>query len=364
MLLMKDRLNDLLDRISQTEAVYVPKVVDDVAKFAPFETEDPTRFDLVNTTLPPKDLLFPQTQKMYRYGKNEEGNLFIEAIDDSAPRMLFGIRPCDMRSIACLDDVFLTKGYVDEFYQGKRDKLTTVAITCTHPAETCFCDSMEASPNEAPNADVLLRDGGDRYVVEAQTDKGAAEVEAWSDFLDEGDLDIEPVTCELQVPMSQGQVKAKLDHMFDSPIWEEAGRKCLNCGTCTFVCPTCYCFDICQGNKMQEGVRFRCWDSCMFSEYTEMAGGHNPRPSKRERVRNRFMHKLNYFEDRYGKELCVGCGRCVSDCPVALDITVLIDQIAAEPMPTAVGEADEVPMPAPTGPGATDPTTKKEAVHA
>ncbi|MGI6590002.1 MAG: 4Fe-4S dicluster domain-containing protein [Eggerthellaceae bacterium] len=362
MLLMKNRLNDLLARLSQTEMVYVPKIVDDVAKFAPYISEGPARFDLVNTTLPPKDLLFPQTQKMYRYGRNDEGDMYIQPLDDSSPRMLFGIRPCDMRSIACLDDVFLTMGYVDEFYQAQRDKLTTVAITCTQPGETCFCDSMEADPNEAPNADVLLRDTEDAYVVVPQTDKGTAEVEAWKDFLEDGERDVEPVSCQLQVPMRDGQVKVKLDQMFDDPIWDDVSRKCLNCGTCTFVCPTCYCFDICQENKMQEGVRFRCWDSCMFSEYTEMAGGHNPRPTKRERVRNRFMHKLNYFEDRYGKELCVGCGRCVQKCPVALDITVLIDRIAAEPMPVAV-EPEGVPTPAPTGPGATDPTTKKEASH-
>ncbi|MBO4352620.1 MAG: 4Fe-4S dicluster domain-containing protein, partial [Eggerthellaceae bacterium] len=121
----------------------------------------------------------------------------------------------------------------------------------------------------------------------------------------------------------------KLEGMYDHPIWDNLSIKCLNCGTCTYVCPTCHCFDISQENRRKDGVRFRCWDSCMFSEYTAMAGGHNPRPEKLERVRNRFMHKLNFFERRYGISLCVGCGRCVEKCPVALDITRLIDEIGA-----------------------------------
>ena len=136
------------------------------------------------------------------------------------------------------------------------------------------------------------------------------------------------VHCTLQVDSTN--IKEKLDALGDSPeLWDALSIKCLNCGTCTYLCPTCYCFDISQENKYKEGLRFRCWDSCMFSEYTEMAGGHNPRPNKKDRVRNRFMHKLNYFEDRYGKMLCVGCGRCVEKCPVNLDITVLIDKIGA-----------------------------------
>lgn len=186
---------------------------------------------------------------------------------------------------------------------------------------------MGQDPNNAPSADIQLRDAGECYTVEAHTDKGREALEAWKPFLEQGEAEVTDVHCTLKVDMDG--VKEKLDKMFDAPLWDEVSTKCLNCGTCTYECPTCHCFDICQENRMKDGYRFRCWDSCMFSEYTAMAGGHNPRPTKVERVRNRFMHKLDYFEDRYGKELCVGCGRCVADCPVGLDITVLIDQIGA-----------------------------------
>ena len=325
MILKKENVQNLLDELSKSALVFVPKEVDGVLKFAPFKSADEMKLDIINTTLPPKDLLFPQTQKMYHYGIDAEGKMYVDPTDDSADQVVFGIRSCDMGSIVCMDDVFLTKGFVDEFYQAKRDKLLTVAIGCNKVAETCFCDSMGLDPQKAPNADIQLLEGTDAYSVVVQTEKGEKALEAWKPFLSEGSVEVPKVECALKVDMTG--VKEKLDKMFDHPIWDEISAKCLTCGTCTYVCPTCHCFDISQENKMKDGVRFRCWDSCMFSEYTQMAGDHNPRPSKRERVRNRFMHKLCFFEDRYGKTLCIGCGRCVEKCPVSVDITCLIDQI-------------------------------------
>ncbi|NTU88594.1 MAG: 4Fe-4S binding protein [Actinobacteria bacterium] len=325
MILKKENVQNLLDELSKSALVFVPKEVDGVLKFAPFKSADEMTLDIINTTLPPKDLLFPQTQKMYRYGIDADGKMYVDPSDDSAEQVVFGIRTCDMQSIVCMDDVFLTKGFVDEFYQAKRDKLLTVAIGCNKVAETCFCDSMGLDPQNSPTADIQLLEGDDAYSVVAQTEKGEKALESWKPFLSEGSVEVPKIECALKVDMTG--VKDKLDRMFDHPIWEELSAKCLACGTCTYVCPTCHCFDISQENKMKDGVRFRCWDSCMFSEYTQMAGDHNPRPTKKERLRNRFMHKLCFFEDRYGKTLCVGCGRCVEKCPVSVDITCLIDQI-------------------------------------
>ena len=326
--LNKTNLNSLLTQLSESAVVYVPKEVAGVLKFAPYISDDPLRFDASNTLFPPKDLLFPQCQKMYHYGINDANEMFVNPIVESSDQVIFGIRPCDMRSIECLDEVFLTKGFVDEYYQEKREKLLTVALGCSKPARTCFCESMGLNPNAAPAADIMLHDAGDVFTVEAQTEKGEAALTQWNAFLEDAEAQYENIHCTLQVDASN--IKQQLDSLYESDeLWNAMSIKCLNCGTCTYLCPTCYCFDIDQENKYKEGVRFRCWDSCMFSEYTAMAGGHNPRPTKKDRVRNRFMHKLNYFEDRYGKKLCVGCGRCVEKCPVGLDITVLIDRIGA-----------------------------------
>jgi len=330
MLLKKERLQDLLDALARDAQLYIPKHVDGVTRYALYTSEDEPAFEVVNTVMPPKDLLFPQTQKMYRFGFDSEGTAFIDPCHDDDRMVLFGVRSCDMRSIECMDDVFLSKGYVDDFYAARRAGLLTVAMACTAPAPTCFCDSMGLEATHAPGADIQLTGGPDVWSVAAQTQKGIEALASWEPFLEEGELPAElaaPVSCSLAVNIVG--VREKLEHMYEHPIWEQLADKCLTCGTCTYLCPTCHCFDISQENRAQEGLRFRCWDSCMFSEYTQMAGGHNPRPSKEERVRNRFMHKLCFFEDRYGKMLCVGCGRCVEKCPVAVDITCLIDEIGA-----------------------------------
>ena len=327
MILAKQNLAPLLESMANGRDVFVPAVVDGVAKFARYGEGVEPAFDLVNTTMPPKDLLFPQTQKMYHYDVDANGSYHIYEYDESCEQVVFGIRPCDMRSIVCLDEVFLTKGFVDEFYANAREKLLCVSIGCAQAAETCFCASMGIDPQLAQNADIMLQDCGDAFNVIAQTEKGEAEVARWESYLEQGEA--QPVACDQSLKVSMDGVVDKLEGMYDHPIWENLSIKCLNCGTCTYVCPTCHCFDISQENRRKDGVRFRCWDSCMFSEYTAMAGGHNPRPEKLERVRNRFMHKLNFFERRYGMSLCVGCGRCVEKCPVALDITRLIDEIGA-----------------------------------
>ena len=326
MLLKKTDVPALLAALSENQAVYVPGVENGVSRFVAYGDGVTPRFDLCNVKLPPKDMLFPKTEKMYRWQK-KDGQLTIESdLVEAQPFCLFGIRPCDAASIERLDRVFLTKGYVDEFYQTKRDAATIVAIGCTAPDRTCFCESMGVSPAAAPMADVFLTDAGDAYAVSVQTDKGQAAVEAWEPFLSQGEAQPVSAHCTLSVDMTD--VPEKLHDMFDDPIWQDVANQCLTCGTCTFVCPTCYCFDIAADVRADEGNRFRCWDSCMFSDYTRMAGGHNPRAEKASRVRQRFMHKLCYFNDRYGEGLCVGCGRCMRDCPAAVDISLIIDRIA------------------------------------
>lgn len=325
MILMKENLNKVFEILSQDSSLLLPMNIDGIAKFAPYGSGEPN-FEMVNTMMPPKDALFPQTEKMYSYKlANKKTELKDENIYKD--QVIFGIRSCDMQSLACMDDVFLTRGFVDEFYSKKREALTTVAIGCNKVAETCFCDSMGLDPQKSA-ADVQLKDVGSGYTVTAQSPKGEALVAKIQGLLRDGDVlnsETAKVECTLKVELRP--VVEKLPQMFEHPIWETESKKCIGCGTCTFICPTCHCFDIDTQKSGNEGYQFRCWDSCMFSEYTRMAGGANPRPSKKERLRNRFMHKLLYFEQRYGKPLCVGCGRCVAKCPVDVDITTLIDKL-------------------------------------
>lgn len=325
MLLKKSDLNRALEILAADASVFVPGEVENVKRFVLWE--DGAEVDLTgeNTTLPPKDILFPCTEKMYSYkmGKSIE----IKEIVENPNQVIFGIRPCDMRSIDCMDRVFLEKGYVDSFYSRKRENVTLFAMGCVSVKRTCFCDSMGLDPNDAPNADVMMRDAGENLEMEAYTEKGKEALGKLSGLLSEGSGSTKDTVCELKVPMSE-EMPEKLGKMFEHPIWDEVTRACIGCATCTYVCPTCYCFDIDSDNHGAEGTKYRCWDSCMFSDYSRMAGGHNPRPTKKERLRNRYLHKLSFFHDRYGQILCTGCGRCVEKCPGHLDITAFIDKAA------------------------------------
>jgi len=325
MQLDKKDLTKSLQILAADAAVFVPGEVNEVSRYVLWDGSSDIKLDGPNTALPPKDILFPQTEKMYAYRMGADAE--IKELVTNEKQVIFGIRPCDVRSIECMDRVFLEKGYVDCFYARKRDNVTIIAISCPEAGRTCFCDSMGIDPAKAPAADVMLCDAGDFFEVEAQTEKGKAVVESWKGLLKEsGKAKAEAKTeCTLKVKMTP-ELPKKLAGMFEDPVWGEVSKPCIGCATCTYVCPTCYCFDIDSENAGSEGIKFRCWDSCMFSDYTRMAGGHNPRPTKKERVRNRFMHKLSYFNERYGMLLCVGCGRCVDKCPAHIDITEFIDR--------------------------------------
>ncbi|HEX3015384.1 MAG TPA: 4Fe-4S dicluster domain-containing protein [Desulfobacteria bacterium] len=322
----KAKLNTLLDAIAKESNLLVPVSGDGTSKFAPYTQGAQLSFD-GRTLLPPKDVFFPQTEKMYKFKTNGMNASVETALEAPRLQVLFGIRPCDAKSIHCLDHVFLTKGYVDEFYKAKKDATLIVSIGCNGPAQpTCFCKSMGVNPQEAEGVDVHLYDLGTDYGVVAKTEKGEKLfLDKYASFFTETTAQV-PALADFPLEVNVDGITEKLEKMFDHPLWEEVAKKCLGCGACTYLCPTCHCFDISARVAGDQGFRFRCWDSCMFSEYTRMSAG-NPRPSKKERVRNRMLHKLQYFKERYGDLLCTGCGRCLSKCPVNMDITKIIKQV-------------------------------------
>lgn len=325
MRLEKKNLTEILSILAKDRELFVPGEVRGMRQFKPWAGEVP-QLDGENTVLPPKDILFPKTEKMYTYKTGAETE--IAEVVEAPARVLFGVRPCDVRSIECMDSVFIKEGYVDSFYARRREKLLIVAVSCPGAGENCFCESMGVDPNSAKGADLFLTDGGSFYSVCANTQRGAEELEGWKAFLAQGEPVRGDTHCTLKPAMSP-ELSQKLPKLFDdNDFWERYTSPCLRCGTCAFVCPTCYCFDINNANVGGEGVAFRCWDSCVFSDYNLNAGGHNARPTKKERLRNRYLHKLSYFYERHDTELCVGCGRCISKCPAHLDIAEFIDKAA------------------------------------
>ncbi|MBO8168018.1 MAG: 4Fe-4S dicluster domain-containing protein [Thermoanaerobacteraceae bacterium] len=323
-ILNKQKLKDLLNSLAADATVYAPVKQDGVIRFQAWNGDQ--EIDLTdNALLPPKDLLFPQTEVMYKYTANGMRAEITEVAATAEKQVIFGMRPCDVKSLSMMDDVFLTKGYEDDYYKSKRENTVIISLGCNEPAPTCFCSSMGVDMTEAEGADVMMFDLGDKLALEAKTEIGE-NLLASASGLEDGSAD-KPAGGQCQLKVEPDGLAEKLAKMFEHPYWEELCRKCLGCGACTYLCPTCHCFDIRRKNIGEKGFQFRCWDSCMFSEYTRMAGGHNPRPSKKERVRNRFLHKLQYFPERYGKVACVGCGRCLAKCPVNMDITRIIKEL-------------------------------------
>jgi heterodisulfide reductase subunit C len=234
-----------------------------------------------------------------------------------------------------LDKVFLSEP-VDSYYAARRRMGTLVSMACGRPATSCFCKVFGVDC-AAPTADVITWLVNDTLYWEPQTEKGQALTEQLAGLLENAET--AAVEAEQQkiraivgkLPYSNLSLEkwgaAAADKNFDSPLWEQLYSPCLACGTCTFVCPTCQCYDI-RDFETGHGInRFRCWDSCMFSDFTKMAHG-NPRLSQKERFRQRFMHKLVYYpENNDGLFSCVGCGRCLSRCPISMNIVKVMKKI-------------------------------------
>ncbi|MFZ1985250.1 MAG: 4Fe-4S dicluster domain-containing protein [Desulfatitalea sp.] len=284
----------------------------------------------LNTRLSPKNLVFPQSEAMLNYSldpNDPERNILKEAPKDYAPRAVVGIRPCDAKALALVKMNFDTDQYKDPYWLNLYNTTTFVGLACDAPCSTCFCTTAGCGPYHEESLDVLLVAQKDGYLAKALTDKGSQLVEkaGWTQTAD-SDAAIAKAKAAAEARIVS---KIETDNLraadtmalYNAPFWEEVSFACINCGTCTFSCPTCWCFDIQDETNRKKGVRIRNWDSCMFPIFSVHTTGHNPRDSKLQRVRQRFMHKLKYFVDKYDQGImCVGCGRCVRQCPVNIDI--------------------------------------------
>lgn len=331
--LKKDLLRNFLNKISEQRNLLAPVNEKNGTFFKKVSSADEVATEYGNSLMPPKDFYFPQSEKVFKYDTSEP-SLGIQPEAGIDKTVIFGARPCDVHSIILLDKVFDAE-YKDDLYMDKRDKITLVALSCNSARKTCFCTAFDISPGQADGADLLLTDIGDQYLVEVLTEKGAQLIQLSPELFGDDDGSGQAAKEKAIAPAIEGQmkveldgVKEKMDTLFEHDIWLNQSLRCIGCGTCTFVCPTCHCFDIVDfNNQSSKGYRYRCADSCQFANFTRAAGGHQPRPSKMERVRQRFMHKLRYFKDRYDEFGCVGCGRCLEKCPVNLDIAQIIKKV-------------------------------------
>lgn len=294
----------------------------------------------------PKEFFFPQSENMAAFKTRGKEILIEENRDPNEAFVLFGLRACDVKSLELLDRVFLSDP-VDTFYQGRRQNGVIITSACTEPEESCFCGAFKSEnfiiDPASPGGDVATWLCGDTLYWKSETKKGLELTEKLKTLLQPADDRDEALVKESQekirsilnkLPFKDLNLKGlngkPLMELFNAPQWADLYTSCLGCGTCTFVCPTCHCYDI-QDYDTGRGVkRSRCWDSCMYSDFTLMAHG-NPRLSQLERFRQRYMHKLKYFPDNNeGLFACVGCGRCVTKCPVSMNIVKVIKALSSE----------------------------------
>ena len=322
-----NRVNELFAAIASQETLYLP--VDHKAG-ARFEKWDDTKTwsPALNTVRSAKDFFFPQTENLMDF--KVEGKT-IEVIDtrkECEDFVVFGIRACDVRSLTVLDRVFLAEP-ADTYYKNRREHGTLVSVACNKPVETCFCHTFGIDASD-PEGDVVCWQTAEALYMDAKTEKGEKLLKQLESLTEETDGKEAQEQKEVigkrleKLPLAALSADAfgagKTEEFFDAPEWKELSQSCLGCGTCTFVCPTCQCYDIKDFNTGHGVKRFRCWDSCMYSEFTKMSAG-QPRLTQLERFRQRFMHKLVYYPtNNDGLFSCVGCGRCMAKCPIQMNI--------------------------------------------
>lgn len=330
--LKKNRLTEALNVLSTVGNLYVPSNDNGLSGFVPYRSGINILLD-ENPLFSPKTILFPSVEPLYRYEPSQtfgDPSISENRTAPESPTLLFAVRSCDVQAISCLDDVFLQNRYTDPYYAAKRNNTTIIALSCIHPGDRCFCESMGLNPMEHPEADLQFLNYEDFFGLSPHTPKGHQILSILLEqrLLSDCEPPSEPKPFVFATKVNPEGLTEKLQQMFEHPIWEDIASTCLNCGICTYVCPACHCFDLVDHAETAYGGSInRCWDSCMFAGFTSMAGGHNPRQDKKQRVRQRFLHKLQYFPERHGKWLCTGCGRCLEKCPVHLEITQVIERL-------------------------------------
>ena len=330
-----ENIYKVFSALSSDYSVYVP-VKEENRTFYKKYSDGVVLADNFKTDRSAKDFFFPQSEDLMKFKSQGKTIEIIDQREESEDFIVFGVPACDEMSLQILDRVFLADP-VDTYYQNKREHGVIITTACSRPEASCFCSAFGIDMAK-PLGDIRTYKIGDDFYFEGLTEKGNKVLEKVNSLLE--DATSEKVDAEIKrieeikqnLPLKDLSVKDfgenKTQEFFDRKEWAELSNACLGCGTCTFVCPTCQCYDIKDFNTGKGVQRYRCWDSCMYSDFTKLAHG-NSRNSQMERFRQRFMHKLVYFPtNNDGVFSCVGCGRCVSKCPISMNIVKVIKTLS------------------------------------
>lgn len=318
-------LSKVIERFhTQGFPVLAPVQKGKVVEIEYVESLDSIALDVLISTQSAKKAAFPKVEKVLEYTMNKAG---VEQRPvnpaDWKETILFGVRPCDASGFKSLDAIF-GETPRDEFYLQKKAKSTIISFSCPSADEYCFCTSVGGGPGNTAGSDIQFTAiSKDELLVEILTEKGKTTSAIFADLLTDANAPVDKSTflADVKVVFDLDKVVKNTTASFgNAELWLEQSLRCIGCGACAFVCPTCACFDFQDEQNTKKGVRLRLWDSCGFSLFTLHTSGHNPREVQSQRWRQRLMHKFAYMPEQLKVVGCEGCGRCSRACPVDMNV--------------------------------------------
>ena len=322
----KNMIGGFLDALKASYKVVAPVRKDSLLEFKEIESSSQVEFSSELPYKSPKEFFFPQNELFLKYDEKGEP----KAVTDTQKVVIFGVRPCDLYSLKVLTAIFTQGNYKDPLFCRRRDNTVVIGLGCEGEKPGCFCTDMGVDRQFSQDCDVFLSDCKDYYKADILTQAGRVLFDEYLPELERSESEPKSEQHEDNAKDCLLKIDAQENELFDKIDWESISETCLGCGVCTYVCPTCHCFDFKDVTEKGEAKRYRCWDSCMYSKFTLHASGHNPRPTKKERYRQRVLHKYLYIKENFGLVACSGCGRCIRSCPAGMNIRSVVKGITEE----------------------------------
>ena len=284
--------------------------------------------------------------KQFVFSPKEKVSEDFRGLEDKVekPVLLIGVKNCDLSGLDISDFVFMQGDFRDPFYVNRRQSMFIIVSDCTKPIDTCFCTALGIKPYPEKNYDIGISDIGEGFVVEVVSEKAINLVSNHKDkFQQTRDIHlqkrdelrnnttngVEDNIRQNEIP-NESQLKGIMEKGFESQIWKDEVKTCVECGGCNVICPTCHCFFLGDTKEENRNIRYKIWDACLYKDFAVVAGGANPRKHLLQRLRNRYDKKFNFFPNVLGKIACTGCGRCISGCPGKIDIRRILKNLMAE----------------------------------